>query len=493
MSLRDQDNHSEVVEIRPDQFQVAYRDGISKEFRKELGVEALKPDDETDPSINLDSADRHLKIALVRRVDELMLSVRTLNCLQSHHCEYVGDVVCLMESQLLCLPNFGRKSLKELRNTLKHLGLQMGCSIKGWNYETAEELRRELENEIHESLAIDFQPQCCSEQQTLEDELIAIAKVVASNRNVEIITSYWGWSGNGQRTLESVGQEHGITRERVRQIVAKAEKKLKKLPLPCPKLKEAASYLENRAPEFENVLGDALASAGIADSAFQVSGVITAIRIMGVQSSIQLTRIEHLKIMISSGDTTAKNIKSLLKLVRSLSRIQGCVNIDDILERSTVDNKKIRKFFVEVVNCHSDLSWLSDDKKWLWPVPYEGMKKNRLINFIQKIFSVAQSLHISELRQGLSRHHRLVFAPPSRVLLEICRQLDFLEVKGSRVETTSGETLPSTLSWLETVLIKAFNGKPLLSREALETNALALGMNRSSFYVMIGYSVVVAD
>ena len=59
------------------------------------------------------------------------------------------------------------------------------------------------------------------------------------------------------------------------------------------------------------------------------------------------------------------------------------------------------------------------------------------------------------------------------------------------METISGDTLPSTLSWLEETLIKSFQGEHIIDRATLEANSLALGMNRSSFYVMIGYSVVV--
>jgi len=127
----------------------------------------------------------------------------------------------------------------------------------------------------------------------------------------------------------------------------------------------------------------------------------------------------------------------------------------------------------------------------LWDVNSFEKGLNRIVNVIRKIFSVTPSLHITELRQGLGRYHRIAFVPHSRVLLEICRQLDFLEVRENQVNTISGRRLPSTLVGIESTLIKAFQGKPILSREALETNALALGMNRSSFYVMIGYSPIV--
>ena len=478
MSLRDPDNHSEVVRNYSDTFQAVH-------WECSLNVGPIY-------SISLDNLDSDLKEILVVRIDDLDLSVRTKRALGSYGYEYIGDVVCLTEPQLLRLPNFGRRSLKELRETLKHLGLQMGGSIRGWNHKTADELRRELEDEIRESWTIDFQPQCGSGQQTLEDELIAIAKVVASKRNVEIITKIWGWSGNGRRTLESVSQEYGITRERVRQIVAKAERKLTKLPLSCPKLKEALTYLVAQAPACEDMLADGLTSAGITAAPFKVDGILSAAKILNADCHVVQAKVKKIPLLILKNSRVVNKILPFLRLVRRLSQANGCVNSDDLMDRLEVEGDRGRRCFSEIVNLYADFEWLDQEKKWLWDVSSAERGRNRIINVIRKIFSVTPSLHITELRQGLGRCHRIAFAPPSRVLLEICRRLDFLEVNGNQVSTISGRRLPSTLVGIESTLIKAFQGKSILSREALETNALALGMNRSSFYVLIGYSPIVA-
>jgi len=469
---------------------------IAEEFRKELEVETPKQDSEVDPRIDLDSADRHLKIALVRRVDELGLSVRTLNCLKNKNCEYVGDVICLTNGQLMRTQNFGRKSLKELLEKLEHLGLQTGVSVRGWSCEFAKELRNELEDEVRDGIsvelfAVEYLPPCVSKKQTLEDELMAIAKVVASDRNVKIITSYWGWSGSDRRTLEAVGQEHGITRERVRQIAAKAEKKLTNLPLPCPKLKEALAYLVEQAPAYEDMLAEGLASTGITASPFKVSGIISASKILNVDCPIVQTKVENSLIVIPKDSGFVGTIWRFIRLVRKLSRPQGYVNFDDLLDQLEIERDQERQSLSEFVNQHADFRWLDQDKKWLWDVTSYESGRNRVVNFLRKIFSVTSSIHISELRQGIGRHHRIGVAPPSQILLEICRQLDFLEVNGNRVETISGETLPRSLVGLESVLIEAFRGEPMLGRASLEANALALGINRSYFYILINYSPVV--
>lgn len=477
----------EALEIKNGVSIPGWNHGISETIREELGFTEVEQIEE----VELDTLDSNSKKFLVLRIDELDLSNRATNSLRKGAFVYVGDIVFANEYQLLDLQNFGRKSLREVKETLQTMGFRIGSSTSGWDHKNAEVLREQLEPDIREFLIGWLNPRRIIPGKTLEQQLKALLGRVTSNRNLEIVFKFWGWGGDGRRTLESVGQEYGITRERVRQVVAKVERKISRLDFVCPKLNEAASYIEDRAPEFEDILGDELAAVGIAGSHFQVDGVFMAIQILNVQSPIQRIKIETQQVVISGDDKIVQNVRGFLNLLKSLSRVQGSVNFEDLLDQTGIENDATRNFLVDLIDSHSHISWLSDDKKWLWPVPIEGNKKNRIVNFTRKIFSVTPSVHISELRQGLSRHHRIAFAPPNRVLLEICRQLDFLDVKGNQVETISGDTLPSELSWLEETLIKAFQGEHILDRATLETNALALGMNRSSFYVMIGYSVVV--
>ncbi|GHT88827.1 DNA-directed RNA polymerase subunit alpha [Alphaproteobacteria bacterium] len=69
---------------------------------------------------------------LLRKVDDLELSVRSANCLKNENIFYIGDLVMLSESDMLKTPNFGRKSLNELKEALLLMGLGFGMSIPGW-------------------------------------------------------------------------------------------------------------------------------------------------------------------------------------------------------------------------------------------------------------------------------------------------------------------------------------------------------------------------
>ena len=69
---------------------------------------------------------------LLRRVSDLELSVRAANCLKGENLLYVGDLVRRKEHDLLRTPNFGRKSLDEIKQTLETLDLSLGMEIEGW-------------------------------------------------------------------------------------------------------------------------------------------------------------------------------------------------------------------------------------------------------------------------------------------------------------------------------------------------------------------------
>jgi len=82
---------------------------------------------------------------LLRKVDELELSVRSANCLKNDNIVYIGDLVQKTEQEMLRTPNFGRKSLNEIKEVLGSMGLGLGMTIPGWPPENIEDLAKKLE------------------------------------------------------------------------------------------------------------------------------------------------------------------------------------------------------------------------------------------------------------------------------------------------------------------------------------------------------------
>jgi DNA-directed RNA polymerase subunit alpha len=82
---------------------------------------------------------------LLRKVDELELSVRSANCLKNDNIIYIGDLVQKTEAEMLRTPNFGRKSLNEIKEVLGTMGLHLGMEIPNWPPENIEDLAKKLE------------------------------------------------------------------------------------------------------------------------------------------------------------------------------------------------------------------------------------------------------------------------------------------------------------------------------------------------------------
>jgi DNA-directed RNA polymerase subunit alpha len=83
--------------------------------------------------------------ALLKKVDELELSVRSANCLKNDNITYIGDLIQKSEAEMLRTPNFGRKSLNEIKEVLAQMGLHLGMEVTGWPPENVEELAKRFE------------------------------------------------------------------------------------------------------------------------------------------------------------------------------------------------------------------------------------------------------------------------------------------------------------------------------------------------------------
>ncbi len=91
-------------------------------FDENIEPEEKKETEET-PQVNKN---------LFRPVEDLELSVRSANCLKNARIRYIGDLVTKTEQEMLKTKNFGRKSLNEIKDIIKHMGLSLGMVVEGW-------------------------------------------------------------------------------------------------------------------------------------------------------------------------------------------------------------------------------------------------------------------------------------------------------------------------------------------------------------------------
>jgi DNA-directed RNA polymerase subunit alpha len=98
-------------------------------------------------SVPTDEGDTNqLNRYLLKKVDELELSVRSANCLKNDNIIYIGDLVQKTEAEMLRTPNFGRKSLNEIKEVLAQMGLHLGMDVTNWPPENIDDLAKRYED-----------------------------------------------------------------------------------------------------------------------------------------------------------------------------------------------------------------------------------------------------------------------------------------------------------------------------------------------------------
>ncbi len=116
-------------------------------FQDQLGM-FVNFDEPQEVIVREQPAEPEFNKNLLRKVDELELSVRSMNCLKNDNIIYIGDLVQKSEGEMLRTPNFGRKSLNEIKEVLTGMSLYLGMEIPNWPPDNIAELSKKLEEAI---------------------------------------------------------------------------------------------------------------------------------------------------------------------------------------------------------------------------------------------------------------------------------------------------------------------------------------------------------
>ncbi|TYP81577.1 hypothetical protein BD830_105244 [Maritimibacter alkaliphilus HTCC2654] len=399
----------------------------------------------------------------------------------------VGSFVQLTAGDILRKQGLGKKSYREARATLEALGLSLGMELCGWDEELAFEARKALGRNVQKRV-FELIPTEWHAHDTLESELFALLLEVEDERNAEMLSVFYGFNEDGPKTLEYSGQPYGLTRERVRQIAARTEKKLRELWRPLCCLDKAAKIITSElGPLFTNKdFFVAARNAGISEIDFHVEGVLAALDVLGEKNSITKIRIGQVELYGTADEVSFP--KRLLSALRKETSANGCTNIQRlalIVGLELDDADRVR----DLLEMFPEVEWLDAGSTWLLS---QRSTRNRLANIAEKVFSVAPSVEINELRAALRRHIRVNFVPPPDAL---GRLLEFYGIaKMDNRVAVAGENIGQPdLGINDQGLVYAFEalGSPA-TREQLEDFCIdGLGMNIHSFYVYLSYSPLV--
>ena len=277
--------------------------------------------------INFDHARKGTQAWLVEILKGLDFSVRAQNIFLVHGLNTIADLILRSEAELLRMPNCGRKTVKEIKTFLSQCGLVLNTKVHGLDQQTASELQAKLRHQGGSARELEDQNRfgdVLDAASSLEEELLSILEIETSDRNVERMTKLWGWFGKKPRTLESVGGEYGLTRERVRQIAAKVTRRIRKRKLVTPFVVRGARHIRQSCPATAQTLRAGLQEANISKVGVHPLGLAKACEILEIPLGLDVLRFGGTQVFL------IKEIEMPLRTfeieARRRTSANGCVN-----------------------------------------------------------------------------------------------------------------------------------------------------------------------
>lgn len=437
-------------------------------------------------------------------IGTLALTPRSHGALEGIGCRTVGDLVMLQNHELLRAKNMGRTSIAEIARELSAHGLHTGLRIADdrrtadarlaeWELEFRAEATRYLTRQLEERIDL-----AAGGRTDLGSRLGAIPSVfeedldpVRRNRNCTILSMRYGWDGSPGCTLEVAGQKSALTRERVRQLEAKFEKRVRNLGVVPAWLTDAIAAMEAIAPCRAEDAAGALREVGITLGNCDVRGVLAAAPLFGMRPDLTVPTSGAMQDVLCTSRQAELGTRALRR-ARALTSRYGCFTRETLLARlrpESTDAAETRRMF-PFIQDHSRIAWLDEGHEWAF-VP--GTARSRLLGVVRKTLSVADWVGIDEIRSAIRRNrHMEGFAPRRDILLALLKHVPWIEVDGERARgihlDAHFELLGNDRIFWET-LVEA--GR-VLDRYTLIDRCIRRGMNFTSCHLLLNYSPVVS-
>lgn len=337
---------------------------------------------------------------------------------------------------------------------------------------------------------------------TVEEELIEIFASTPYERNRKILIGYYGWEDAKQHTLTEIGQQFGITRERIRQVCAKLTRKHKDIDrILAPVMDRTLAMIEKKLPASAAKLEAELVETGLTKIGIRLGSIAVGAKLLERPIGFKVVKID-------TGGTGRESVAS--RLAARPDQVAPTLAITDMAKKETyfhglgtvekIDAMISEKFpecvssklVTETLSLIDGFAWLDKRAGWfrLMPIAKHGLPK-----VLDKILSVAESVTVSDMRTAMSRNRRLwEEPPPENVLLEYCRQTPGIRVKGRRISSDPPRDWRTCLTGVELQLVEVLREHgPVMERGQMEDLCVAAGMNRFSFHAFVSWSPVVAQ
>ena len=329
-------------------------------------------------------------------------------------------------------------------------------------------------------------------QLNLEEELLQIFSPAASGRDRQIVAAYHGWDGDGGHTLEELGQKHGLSRERIRQVCVRAVRRQRRTKIFAPVLDRALAFIAQRLPVPARRLREEFRAAGCSRCGLSLETVQEAAELLGREPGFEIVEVGDSGLAVRSGN--AQFPRAIIQAAKRAALSFGATTVGEIAaEVAKQCHKRVGEaLIVETLETLSDFQWLDRKQGWF---QLESLPQYGLRSMIEKILAVAGQIEAARLREAMSRYRRTGRkVPPAGVLLEFCRHLPGVRVQGKRILGDPPRDWRAVLSGVEASMVRVLmEHGPVLERGTFEEHCIRDGMNRFSFNAVVMCSPVISQ
>jgi hypothetical protein len=273
---------------------------------------------------------------------------------------------------------------------------------------------------------------------TLEREL---RELLGPGRNALIAARYYGFDGRGGSSLQAVGNEIGVTRERIRQIVSAVSESLSIRRAVSPTFDRTIAFVADRIPATAGEIEAGLRSQRLTSGLFRLEGVIKAAELLGRRLPFSITEVKGERLVYPRDVPPAAMI---VRMARRLISRWGMATLSDVVaearevEYGVCDRKLVASALVRLRGFH----WLEKSSGWFW---LSDTRYNPVLRCMSKILSVANPINISELCAGIVRGPRFTWSPRSSQTGQVHGAVSFASMKSSRAFSKPRHATPTPL------------------------------------------------
>jgi hypothetical protein len=322
---------------------------------------------------------------------------------------------------------------------------------------------------------------------TLDKEMATILDAAVTRPKARrVVAARLGLGGEKPVTLEVASRLGGFSRERARQLEASFRRHVSEEASSwTPALERALRLVQQAAPLPPAAVSDLLRAEGITEHEWAVPALLRAAEVFECRPGFAYEP----KTGLVMPDGLAVPAAKVAAAARKLISHWGTTTVNEVVIELHTE-PPAPEVVAGILEQIPGFEWLGEGRDWFW---IKGTARNRLLNQIEKIMSVAGSIDLADLRHGVARHYRMEgFRPPRAVLAKLCEATGLYRVGDDRVYGT--EALPDwreILGKIERTMVEIlFEHGPVMRKDELEHLAIERGLNKNSTAVYLTYSPV---